>query len=284
MRSWIGIVAAVVLVAGGGTAAACGTAAASQKPASPNPATAAALAGHLVAELSLPSGTKPASLRATPSALRDPGPPGSHWAHAERLLVAPVKPAAVWAVLLAHKPFGGGGSIGPAGDNGPVGTDAVLAAPEPGVAAAVVAVWLEPWHNGTTLIAAYAYATWLPVRTAAEHLNPSSFRAVTVAVTSLFPSQRSTARTFTSSRIIGRITSFLNARPAAPQLAFPCPFPATSYQVTFAPKVKGGPTVTVSPSCMTDQIAVDDVDQPLVWDTSGGLAALLGNILGRAPR
>jgi hypothetical protein len=302
MRSWIGIAVAAVMVAGGGGAvAACGTAAASAKPAaaasaipvslasaaslvsagSPSPAAkAAGLAGHLVAEMSFPAGTKPASLRTIPAGLRDDGPPGSHWAHAERLLVAPVKPAAVWAALLSHKPFDDSGSMGSAADNGPVGTDAVLPAPEPGVSAAVASVWLEPWHNGTTLIAAYAYATWLPVRAAAEHLNPGSFRAVTVTATSNVPRQRLVTRTFTSGAIIDRIASFLNARPAAPQLAFPCPFPATSYQATFAPKVKGGPKVTVSPSCMTDQIAVNGEDQPLVWDTSGGLATLLGKIVG----
>jgi hypothetical protein len=287
MRSWIGIVVAAVMVAGGGTVAACGTAAAAAKPASPahaaspSPAAkAATLAGHLVAEMTFPARTKPASLHSIPAALRDAGPPGSHWAHAERLLVAPVKPAAVWAVLLSHKPFDDSGSMGPAADTGPVGSDAVLPAPEPGVSAAVAAVWLEPWHNGTTLIAAYAYATWLPVRTAAEHLNPGSFRAVTVTATSNVPRQRSVTRTFTSGAIIGRIVSFLNARPAAPQLAFPCPFPATSYQATFIPKVKGGPKVTVSPSCMTDQITVNGEDQPLVWDTSGGLATLFGKILG----
>jgi hypothetical protein len=278
MRSWRGVVAAAILLAGSGTALTGGVASAAS---SPSPAAkATALARQLVAEMRFPAGTKPATLDSIPSALRDPGPPGSHWAHAERLLVAPVKPAAVWAVLMAHKPFDEPGSMGEAGSNGPVSSSALLEAPESGIAAAEAAVTLEPWHNGTTLIAAYGFATWLPVRTAAEHLNPGSFRAVTVTASSILPRPGSQTRTFTSAADIERIAAFLNKLKAAPQLALPCPLPMTSYRATFAPKVKGGPTVTASSSgCLTDQITVNGKAQPLVWDTSGGLAALLGSLL-----
>ena len=284
MRSWLGVVAAAVLLTGGGAVLADGAASASPArtvSASPRPAARAAkLASQLVAEMRFPAGTKPATLASIPAALRDGGPPGSHWAHAERLLVAPVKPAAVWAVLLAHKPFDEPGSMGAAGSNGPVSSSALLEAPESGIAAAEAAVTLEPWHNGSTLIAAYGFATWLPVRTAAEHLNPGSFRAVTVTASSILPRQSSQSRTFTSAADINRITAFLNKLPAAPQLALPCPMPVTSYQATFAPKVKGAPKVTVSSSgCLTDQITVNGKAQPSVWDTSGGLAALLGGLL-----
>ena len=276
MRSWLGVVAAAVLLTGGGAVLADGAASASPSPA----ARAAKLASQLVAEMRFPAGTKPATLASIPAALRDGGPPGSHWAHAERLLVAPVKPAAVWAVLLAHKPFDEPGSMGAAGSNGPVSSSALLEAPESGIAAAEAAVTLEPWHNGSTLIAAYGFATWLPVRTAAEHLNPGRFRAVTVTASSILPRQGTQHRTFTSAADISRITAFLNKLPAAPQLALPCPMPATSYQVTFAPKVNGGPKVTVSSSgCLTDQITVNGKAQPSVWDTTGGLAALLGGLL-----
>jgi hypothetical protein len=291
MRSWLGVAAAAILLTGGGAVLADGAASASPartasasrsaSAASPSPAAwAARLASQLVAEMRFPAGTKPATLASIPAALRDGGPPGSHWAHAERLLVAPVKPAAVWAVLLAHKPFDEPGSMGAAASNGPVGSSTLLEAPESGVSAAIAAVWVEPWHNGGTLIAAYGFATWLPVRTAAEHLNPGSFRAVTVTASSIVPRQGTQRRTFTSAVDISRITAFLNKLPAAPQLALPCPMPATSYQVTFAPKVTSGPKVTVSSSgCLTDQITVNGKAQPLVWDTSGGLAALLGGLL-----
>ncbi|HXL90662.1 MAG TPA: hypothetical protein VN969_17075 [Streptosporangiaceae bacterium] len=278
MRAWLGVAVVAVLVTGSGTAVA------SASPAASGPAKAAALASHLVAEMTFPAGTKPSSLRSVPSALRDDDPFGSHSEHAERLLVAPVTPTAAWAVVLAHKPFGPSEAMGSVGNNGPVGSDALLAAPEPGISAAMASVWMEPWRDGTTLIAVYGFATWLPVRTAAEHLNPSSFRSIVVSADTIAPSTRSTTRTFTTAADISRVTTFLNARPAAPELAIPCPLPATSYQARFTPKVKGHPTVTVSSSCMTDQITVNGVAQPLVWDQQGGLAALLGSLLRPAAK
>jgi hypothetical protein len=276
MRSWLGIVAAAAVLAAG----TCTAVGASAAPAASGPAKAAALASHLVAEMTFPAGTRPSSLPSIPSALRDNGPSGSHWVHAERLLVAPVKPTAAWAVLLAHKPFGPGESMGQAVSSGPTGSDVLLAAPESGVSAAMAAVWMEPWHDGTTLIAVYGYATWLPVRTTAEHLNPGSFRSITISAIAIAPAQRTATRTYTSAAVIARVTAFLNARPAAPELAIPCPLPATTLKATFASKVKGGHPVTVSNSCLTDQITVNGVAQPLVWDEQDGLASLLGKLLG----
>jgi hypothetical protein len=130
------------------------------------------------------------------------------------VLLAPVKPAAAWAVVLAHAPFNEPGAMGPDAVNGLVESGTLLAAPEPGVAAARVAVWAEPWSSGKTLIAAYAYATSRPVRTAAEHLDPGRF-------------------------------------------------------------------LTVSDGCLTDQITVNGVPQPLVWDNDGGLGKMIRSLLGR---
>lgn len=276
MRSWLGVViAAAVLVTGCGIANASSP---SPRAASPE-AKAAALASKLVAEMRFPAGTRPSSLRSTPKALRSGGPAGSHWAHAGRLLFAPVKPAAVWAVLLPHKPFNEAGSMGTAGGNGPTGSSALIAAPESGIAAAVADVTLEPWHNGT-LIAAYGYATWLPVRTAAEHLNPRDFRSVTVTASSFIPPKGTGKRVFTSPAVIGKIAAFLNARPAAPELAIPCPMPATEYKATFAPAVKGGRTVTAAATgCLVDQLTVNGTAQPSVWDEPGGLGKLLSSLL-----
>ena len=157
MRAWISVAVAAVLVAGSGTALVTGssTAAASASSPASGPAKAAALASHLVAEMTFPAGTKPSSLHSIPSALRDSSPFGSHSARAERLLVAPVKLAAAWAVVLAHKPFSTSGVIGAVPNNSPVGSDVLLAVPEPGIAAAMASLWMEPWQHGTTLIAVY---------------------------------------------------------------------------------------------------------------------------------
>ncbi|MGH3178426.1 MAG: hypothetical protein ACRDPF_31690, partial [Streptosporangiaceae bacterium] len=242
---------------------------------------ASALVRHLVAEMIFPPGSKPASLRSVPRALRDPGPGGKGWARAERLLLAPAGPAAVWAAVLPHPPFNDQATMGAAAVNGPVGNSTLMAAPEAGIDAAVVAVWAEPWSHGTTLIAAYAFATALPVRTAAEHLDPGRFRAVTLSARELTPPQRTTTRTFASAAVIARLAAYLNGRPATPPLAVSCPALLASYQVTFIPKQGGDPAVTAEPGCMADRIDVGGVPQPLVWDSGGRLADMIRQLLGR---
>lgn len=291
MRAWLGAVAAVVVLAGCGAAAAAPTGGSAARTATDGSAdrTAAAtgsfaqaeaLARHLVAEMRFPRGTRPSTLRSVPSGLRDPGPSGPGWAHTMRLLVAPVKPAAVWAALLPHPPFNDGGSIGAAASNGPVGSDVLLPAPEPGIDAAEAAVWVEPWTKGTTVIAAYGFATWLPLRTAAEHLDPARFRAVTITAEKIISGLHRTTRTFTSAAVIAELAGFLNGRPAAPQIAVPCPLPPVSYQLRFTPKAHEGAVVDVAPSCLTDMITVNGAEQPSVWDTQGGLVRLIQRLPG----
>jgi hypothetical protein len=288
-RSWHGAVAAALLLAGCGSAAAgpagpavrSTTPPASASPAGAGSAGAAALARHLVAEMTVPPGTRPFPPRSLPRAMRDiRAPSGPGWVRAERVLLAPVKPAAAWAVVLAHAPFNEPGAMGPDAVNGLVESGTLLAAPEPGVAAARVAVWAEPWSSGKTLIAAYAYATSRPVRTAAEHLDPARFLTVTVTVSDHVPGLHTTTRTFTSAAVIARLAAFLNARPAAPQVAVSCPALSASYQLRFTAK-KNNPVLTVSDGCLTDQITVNGVPQPLVWDNDGGLGKMIRSLLGR---
>ena len=299
IRSWHGAVAAALVLAGCGSAAAgpvspaarstgpaaSGGAAGAVSPGTgssrPDPSRAAALARHLVAEMTFPPGTRPFPSRSLPRAMRNSGPPsGQGWVRAERVLLAPVRPAAAWAVVLAHVPFNEPGAMGPAAVNGLAGSSTLLAAPEPGVAAAQVAVWAEPWSSGQTLIAAYAYATPRPARTAAEHLDPGRFSTVTLIVTEYGPHARTTTRTFTSAAVIARLAAFLNARPAAPQVAVSCPPPLASYELRFTAKTNG-PVLTVSEGCLTDQITVNGVQQPPVWDNGGGLGKLVRSLLRR---
>jgi hypothetical protein len=281
VRSWLAAAAAAIFLAGCGTAAAHPTAGptASRTAARSASARAGALVRHLVAEMIFPPGTRPASLRSVPRALRDPGPFGKGSARAERLLLAPAGLAAVWAAVLPHPPFNQQTSRGGAAFSGPGASSTLLAAPEAGIDAAVAAVWAEPWSRGTTLIAAYAFATSLPVRTAAEHLDPGRFRAVTLSARELTPPRRTT-RTFTSAAVIARLAAYLNGRPPTPLLAVSCPAPMASYQVTFVPKQGGGPAVTAGPGCLADRIAVDGVPQPLVWDSGGRLTEMIRQLLG----
>jgi hypothetical protein len=287
IRSWHGAAAAALVLAGCGSAAAgpagpAGPAVRATTPsASAGSSRAAALARHLVAEMTVPPGTRPFPPRSLPRAIRDiTAPSGPGWVRAERVLLAPVKPAAVWAVVQAHAPFNESGAMGPGAVNGLAGSSTLLAAPEPGVAAARVAVWAEPWSSGKTLIAAYAYATPRPVRTAAEHLDPGRLLAVTVTVTEYGPHTRTTTHTFTSAAVIARLAAFLNARPAAPQVAVSCPPPSVAYELRFTAKANG-PVLTVSEGCLTDQITVNGAQQPPVWDNDGGLGKLVRSLLRR---
>lgn len=281
MRSWLGAVAAALVLAGCGSAAAGPAVRATAPSASAGSSRAGALARHLVAEMTFPPGTRPFPPRSLPRAMRNPGPSASQgWVRAERVLLAPVKPAAAWAVVQAHAPFNEPGAMGPAAVNGLAGSSTLLAAPEPGVAAAQVAVWAEPWSHGTTLIAAYADATPRPARTAAEHLDPGRFSTVTVIVTEYGPHTRTTTRTFTSAAVIVRLAAFLNARPAAPQVAVSCPPPSVAYELRFTAKANG-PVLTVSEGCLTDQITVNGAQQPSVWDNDGGLGKLVRSLLRR---
>lgn len=281
MRSWLGAVAAALVLAGCGSAAAGPAVRATAPSASAGSSRAAALARHLVAEMTFPPGTRPFPPGSLPRVMRNPGPPSDQgWVRAERVLLAPVKPGAVWAVVQAHAPFNEPGAMGPAAVKGLAGSSTLLAAPEPGVAAAQVAVWAEPWSSGKTLIAAYAYATPQPVRTAAEHLDPGRLLAVTVTVTEYGPHARTTTRTFTSAAVIARLATFLNARPAAPQVAVSCPAPPAVYDLRFTAKAND-PVLTVSAGCLTDQIAVNGAQQPPVWDNDGGLGKLIRSLLRR---
>jgi hypothetical protein len=78
-----------------------------------------------------------------------------------------------------------------------------------------------------------------------------------------------------------RLAAYLNGRPVIPPLAVSCPALLASYQVSFIPKQGGGAAVTAEPGCLADRIDVNDVPQPLVWDSGGRLADMIRGLLGR---
>ena len=122
-------------------------------------------------------------------------------------------------------------------------------------------------------------------RSAAEHLEPASFRAVTISADQLVPRPHQVTRTFTSAAVITELAAFLNGRPPAPAAALAdlsCPAPAVSFSMRFTPLSSRAPTVTVSTgSCMAATITVNGRQQPLLWDTNGVLASMARTLLGR---
>jgi hypothetical protein len=244
-------------------------------------AQAQALARHLLAELSFPPGTKPAHVRSLPSLLRDYHSPGAGWAGSQEILVAPANPRSVLERLDAHAPFSTPTRYGPAL---PTWSGILLPAPEPGIDAAQVSVGIATYSGATTLVTAHAYATWLPARTAAEHLEPFSFRAVTVGEDRLIPSSRQVTRTFTNPAVIVRLAAFVNGLPPAPALtARSCAAVISRYTLRFTARDTNGPAMVVSTvECGTDVITVNGKPQPGLWDTHGRLAAMARELLGNA--
>ena len=285
MRLWVAAVAAVLLLAGCGTALAR-PGSGPDHPAAGGPggsrAEAMALARHLLKQLDLPPGARSAHVKSLPPPLRDPRAPGAGWVSAQRILLVPGKPRAVWETLLAHAPFDEPAPFGAV----PTSVGTLLPAPAPGVDAAELDVSMAPLSGTTTLVAAYAYAAWLPSRTVAEHLEPASFRAVTISADQLVPRPHQVTRTFTSAAVIARLAAFLNGRPPAPTaalIALSCPAPLARFTLRFTATGRQASAVAVSTAaCMADTVTVNGRQQPLLWDTEGGLASMARELLGRA--
>jgi len=288
MRSWLAAVtvsAAVAIVLAGCAAGPAGprpgTGIATSSWATGTRAQALALARHLLAELSVPPGTRPTHVRSLPPLLRDHRGPGAGWAGDQEILVVPGNPRTVLERLDAHAPFSTPTRYGAAL---PTWSGTLLPAPEPGIDAAQVSVGIAAYSGTATLVTAYAYATWLPARTAAEHLDRFGFRAVTIGEDRLIPSSRQVTRTFTDPAVIARLAGFVNGLPPAAALAGrSCAGVFSRYTLRFTARDANGPAVVVSTvDCGIDGITVNGKPQPGLWDTHARLAAMARQLLGSA--
>ncbi len=283
MRTWLAAAAAAVLLVGCGTAAAkpvtgqprAHTVAA---PAVPLRARALALAWRLVDELSPPPGTRTVHLAKLPPPLNQPQAPlQPGWVRVTETLEAPAEPESVWEAMLTRTPLHDLGGLVPGASAG-----TILPAPEPGLDVAELGVTLLQLSHGTILIAATAEAAWLPVRTAAEHLDPASFRSVTISAQ---PWQsRVMTRTFTSQADIAGLASIINAGVPAPLsvvAGMHCAPVATVYILRFAPRAAGRPSVVVTLGGCPHAygVTVNGRRQPSFWD-NGKLRTAAGTLLG----
>ena len=286
MRSFLAGAAAVLLLTGCGTALAQpGTGHSGDRPRTAavvngSRAQAQAYVRHLMAELSLPAGSVPAHLTSLPQIARARAPDAPGWAGASRILIVPGQPLAVLQRISAHAPFNEPVIYSAT----PVLNSTMRPAPKPGINAVILDLAVQAHSRTTTLVGAYAFAAWLPSRTAAEHLDPASFRAVTISADQLVPRPHQVTRTFTSAAVIARLTAFLNGRPPAPTTALAglsCPAPLASITLRFTATGGQAPAVAVSAAdCMVDAITVNGRQQPLLWDTAGGLESMARKLLG----
>ena len=286
MRSFLAGAAAAVLLTGCGTALAqSGTGHSGDRPPTAvvvngSRAEAQAYVLHLMAELSLPEGSVPAHVTSLPQIVRAQAPDAPGWAGASRILIVPGQPLAVLQRISAHAPFNEPVIYSAT----PVLSSTMRQAPEPGINVVILDLAVQAYSRATTLVGAYAFAAWLPYRTAAEHLDPASFRAVTISADQLVPRPDQVMRTFTSAAVIAGLAAFLNGRPPAPAAALAgvsCPAPLVSFTLRFTAAGKQAPAVAVSTAgCLVDTITVNGRQQPLLWDTGGGLASMARKLLG----
>jgi hypothetical protein len=243
--------------AGGGTAPA--TTASARPGTGPGPAAssrarAQALAGRLLSRLVLPPGARPVRLRVLPALLRQPEfeHGGIHSADIHRLFLLRQPMTAVQAFLERHLPAGmrrlGSGRL--------AGSDDIR---------------MESVSFGPR---ADAEATWYPARSAAEHIDPSRYRAAVVSIAMLNPTRHTVTGTFTSTRVIARLARLVDGLPAAPDLPMGCPALRASYRITFVPSSRSAPRVVVIPSgCRTVGVTVGGAAQPALWDDTGLIRA-----------
>ncbi len=288
MRSFLAGAAAAVLLTGCGTALAqSGTGHSGGGPRTAvvvngSRAEAQAYVRHLMAELSLPEGSVPAHLTSLPEIVRAQAPGAPGWAGASRILIVPGQPLAVLQRISAHAPFNEPVIYSAT----PVLSSTMRQAPEPGIDAVILDLAVQSHSRSTTLVGAYAFAAWLPYRTAAEHLDPASFRAVTISADQLIPRPHQVTRTFTSAAVIVGLAAFLNGRAPAPAAALAgvsCPAPLASFTLRFTGAGRQAPAVAVSTAgCMVDAITVNGRQQPSLWETAGALESMARKLLGLA--
>jgi hypothetical protein len=288
MRSFLAGAAAAVLLTGCGTTLAQpGTGHSGGRPRAAvvvngSRAEAQAYVRHLMAELSLPEGSVPAHVTSLPEIVRAQAPGAPGWAGASRILIVPGQPLAVLQRINAHAPFNEPVIYSAT----PVLSSTMRPAPEPDIDAVILDLAVQAHSRTTTLVGAYAFAAWLPYRTAAEHLDPASFHAVTISADQLIPQQHQVTRTFTSATVIAGLAAFLNGRPPAPAAALAgvsCPAPLVSFTLRFTATGRQAPAVAVSTAgCLVDAITVNGRQQPWLWDTAGGLESMARKLLGLA--
>ncbi len=251
-------------------------------------AEATAYARQLLARLPLPPSARRMPWPSTPIASLEPSLPAALKAVVDlRLLYRVSWPVGhIDAYLLAHRPDGllresvaqtghaaGGGII--------ASTESLSFAPQKlpaGIYLAVLAATIAPAPGGGSLVRADAEVAWYPPRSAAEHIDATAYRSVTVTSTSATPANSpATTRTYTAPSVLAELAAVVNGLHAAPTTVVNCPLiPASDdYRLVFRPTAHGAPQVVVSPSdCLFVGFTSAGRAQPDLYPASSLLRAL----------
>lgn len=297
----VAVLAVAVLAAGCGTAAGPGSppgrraqhnsVAAARHPSPRKRATAYARAA--LRELRLPPGARrmkfPARL---PADLRQPPLPANlHEVVDERALYRVGSPmSAVHGFVAGHVPAGWrAGAAGQSGLRGTVTGYFIAANPvkPPSWAYEVtLAASMVPSRGGGSLLRVDAQVAWYPPRSAAEHIDPGRYRAVTVVVPVPGTTKpRRITRTFTASPVVARLARLVNALPAMPDEVINCPamFPGRYSRLVFVPRSGSVPRVVVTmPGCIAATVSVGGRKEPALDPGNSPLLAVMNRLLGVA--
>jgi hypothetical protein len=235
-------------------------------------AEAKAVARHLLAELVLPGGAAPLRQQPVPAALQHPGFTGAgEDVDLYRYYRLPMTMAAADSFLQAHPPagltFGTTGTVGS-------GNDVLEGSPRsspPGIGAVMLEYTMATAPGGGSLLRADVQVMFYPPRSAAEYLNPASFRSVTVSAARWSSTVPTIRRTITSRREIAMLAGLVNGLPVRPPGSLiGCPAIGGNmvfYQLEFTPVSRTRPAVVVKPDgCLSDLVSVGGVRQPPLQD------------------
>jgi Domain of unknown function (DUF1707) len=243
------------------------------------------LARRMLSRLVVPAGSQaaypspvPQPLNVSSSATDTPW----HTVDLRRFVLVREPVASVRSFLLAHVPARmrwAGDGLGQ-GTSNTVTVQWVAYSPRSlpsGLVGAELGTAAMPLADGDTLIRADASVTWFPPRSAAEQLNATSFRSVTVAVSETFPRSRTVTRTFTSPAVVGWLVALLDSLPATPDpdvAALSCLGGGPVYRLGFTPGV-----VVYPGGCgASAEVTVNGKQQPALWDP-GMLTAAVRQLL-----
>lgn len=139
----------------------------------------------------------------------------------------------------------------------------------PGIYQAILAASVVPAPGGGSLLRTDAQVAWYPRRSAAEHIDASQYRSVTVSEPSARGSSRVT-RTYTAATAVARLAALVNGLHAAPDIIVNCPdiTAVGNYQIVFIPVAHRSPRIIVAQSgCMFATVTVGGRAQPSLYAT-----------------
>jgi hypothetical protein len=256
-----------------------------ENPAAWAKAQARTLARRMLAAQSLPPGARAIAAAGVhapvPAVAQTIGAPGS-LIDVSRLYLARGTEQAVIGYFRGHTPAGVS-NVGYGSDGEYARTTRFVSYFEnstpDGVDSAMLVASMLPDPRGGTLLRLDAEVVWCLPRTAAEHVDPASYRAVVIAVHPFPPRPAVRAKTFTARSVITKLARMLNVMHTVGGTMYSCPVFSEGYRLVFEPRSPSAKRfVATEVPCGFLNVAVGTAAQPEL-SGSEGLAHLVGRLV-----